>query len=224
MDACFYFIRQIAKLGKNVKYRATTTNSWFQMKIKDIFPTFMKDPNVLLSESSLLEVATGHSLPFSSPWADVDFVFMLIIPTNKAHWMLSRLQFRSHTLTVFNSTGKSYRDWKVLQGIEPYVKVLPALMNTLGISKKDPDYHELEAKELKVIIDDTLPQQTNGHDCGIFVVLYALYLIRGGKCSIPQKFDASKFKTNIVMLLYKHRQVYTKKVNQPMTGEAIVIE
>ncbi|CAA2985606.1 Ulp1 protease family, C-terminal catalytic domain containing [Olea europaea subsp. europaea] len=145
----------------------------------------MKDQNVLLSELSLLEVATGHSLPFSSPWADVDFVFIPIIPINKAHWMLGRLQFRSHTLTVFNSTGKSYRRWMVLEGIEPYVKVLPALMNTLGISKKGPDYHEPEAKELKVIIDDTFPQQTNGHDCGIFVVLNASYLIFGGRCSIP---------------------------------------
>ncbi|CAA2985555.1 Hypothetical predicted protein [Olea europaea subsp. europaea] len=85
MDACFYFIRQITKLGKNVKYRATTTNSWFQIKIKDIFPAFMKDPNVMMSEWSLLEVATGYILPFSSPWADVDYVFMPIIPTNKAH-------------------------------------------------------------------------------------------------------------------------------------------
>ncbi|CAA2989103.1 sentrin-specific protease 1-like [Olea europaea subsp. europaea] len=81
--------------------------------------------------------------------------------------------------------GKSYHDWNVLQGIEPYVKVLPALMNTLRISKKDLDYHETEAKELKVIIYDTLLQQTNGHDCGIFMVLYALYLICGGRCSIP---------------------------------------
>ncbi|CAA3033474.1 sentrin-specific protease 1-like [Olea europaea subsp. europaea] len=175
-------------------------------------------------ESNPLEVATGHSLPFSSPWADVDYVFMPIIPTNKVHWMLSLLQFRSHTLTVFNSAGKSYCDWKVLQGIEPYVKVLPALMNTMEISKKDFDYHEPEAKELKVIIDNTLPQQTNGHDCGIFVVLYALYLIRGGRCFIPQKFDASKFRMNIVTLLYKYRQVYTKKVNQLTTGEALVIE
>ncbi|CAA2983396.1 Hypothetical predicted protein [Olea europaea subsp. europaea] len=165
----------------------------------------MKDPNVLLSESSLLEVATGHNLPFSSPWADVDFVFILIIPTNKAHWMLGLLQFRSYTLTVFNLVGKSYRDWKVLQGIELYVKLLPALMNTLGISKKDPDYHKSEAKELKVIIDDTLPQQTNG-------------------CSIPHKFDASKFRMDIATLLYKHRQVSTNNVNQPTTGEAVVIE
>ncbi|CAA2958884.1 sentrin-specific protease 1-like [Olea europaea subsp. europaea] len=168
---------KIAKFGKNVKYRATTINSWFQIKIKDIFAAFMKDPNVLMSESSLLDVVTG----------------------------------------------KSYCDWKVLQGIEPYVKVLPALMNALGISK-DLDYHEPEAKELKVIIDDTFPQQTNGHDCGIFVVLYALYLIRDGRYSIPKKFDASKFRMDIATLLYKYRQVYTKKVNQPVTGEALVIE
>ncbi|CAA2995244.1 Hypothetical predicted protein [Olea europaea subsp. europaea] len=115
-------------------------------------------------------------------------------------------------------------DWKVLQGIETYIKVLPALMNTLRISKKDPDYHELEAKELKVIIDDTLPQQTNGHDYRIFVVLYTLYLIRGGRCSVPKKFDASKFRMDIATLLYKHRQVYTKRVNQPMMEEALVIE
>ncbi|CAA3001154.1 Hypothetical predicted protein [Olea europaea subsp. europaea] len=119
--------------------------------------------------------------------------------------MLGLLQFRSHTLTVFNSTGKSYRDWKVLQGVESYVKVLPTLMNTLGISKKDPDYHEPEAKELKVIINDTLPQQTN-------------------RCSIPNKFDASKFRMDIATLLYKHRQVYTKRVNQPMTEKALVLE
>ncbi|CAA2986043.1 Hypothetical predicted protein [Olea europaea subsp. europaea] len=116
--------------------------------------------------------------------------------------------------------GKSYRHWMVLEDIESYVKVLPALMNTLGISKKDPDYRGPQAKELKVIIDDTLPQQTNG----IFVVLYALYLIRGGRCSIPQKFDASKFRMDIATLLYKHRQVYTKKVNRPTTGEVVVIE
>ncbi|CAA2972011.1 sentrin-specific protease 1-like [Olea europaea subsp. europaea] len=112
----------------------------------------------------------------------------------------------------------------VLQGIESYMKVLSALMNALKISKTDPDYHVSKAKELKVIIDDTLPQQTNGHDCRIFVVLYVLYLIRGGRCSIPHKFDVSKFRMDIAILLYKHRQVYTKRVDQLMTGKALVKE
>ncbi|CAA3030246.1 sentrin-specific protease 1-like [Olea europaea subsp. europaea] len=136
MDACFYYIRQLAKHGKNVNFRTTTTNSWFQHKIKDIYPAFMKDPQVLISELSLVNVITGHNLPLSTPWADVDHVFMPMLSTNKAHWMLGVLQFRSYTLTMFNSVGKIYRDWKVLEGIEPYVKILPALMNALGISKR----------------------------------------------------------------------------------------
>ncbi|CAA2935059.1 Hypothetical predicted protein [Olea europaea subsp. europaea] len=61
--------------------------------------------------------------------------------------------------------GKSYRDWKVVKGIEPFVKILAASMNNLGISKKDPDYIEPNCMELKVTVDDTLPQQTNENVC-----------------------------------------------------------
>ncbi|CAA2935763.1 sentrin-specific protease 1-like [Olea europaea subsp. europaea] len=120
--------------------------------------------DVLTATKSVQVENIGHmfSLPLSTPWADVDHVFMSMLPTNKAHWMLGVLQFRSHTLTVFNSAGKTYRDWKVLEGIEPYVKILPALMNALRISRKDPDYEGPDSKELKVYIDSTLPQQTNG--------------------------------------------------------------
>ncbi|CAA2991304.1 Hypothetical predicted protein [Olea europaea subsp. europaea] len=162
MDACFYYICQLAKHGKNVKFRTSTTNSLFQHKIKDIYLAFMKDPQILISELSLVNVITGHNLPLSIFWADVDYVFMQMLPTNKAHGMLGVLQFRNHVLTVFNSTGKIYHDWKVLENIESYVKILPALINTLGISKKDPEYHGSDFKELKVYIDSTLPQQTNG--------------------------------------------------------------
>ncbi|CAA2944846.1 Hypothetical predicted protein [Olea europaea subsp. europaea] len=73
----------------------------------------------------------------------------------------------------------------VLAGIEPYVKLLPALTKALGISKKDPDYNESKCKQMKVTIDSTLPQQTNGHDYGVFVILYALYILRDGRCAIP---------------------------------------
>ncbi|CAA3024187.1 sentrin-specific protease 1-like [Olea europaea subsp. europaea] len=104
----------------------------------------------------------GRLISQSISWADVDYMFMSLLPTNKAHWMLGLVEFRSHTLMQFNSAGKTYRDWKVLEGIEPYVKVLPTLMKTLGISKKDPDYNESECKQMKVTIDSTLPQQTNG--------------------------------------------------------------
>ncbi|CAA3024285.1 sentrin-specific protease 1-like [Olea europaea subsp. europaea] len=123
-----------------------------------------------------------------------------------------------------HDAGKTYRDWNVLEGIEPYVKVLPALTKALGISKKDPDYNESECKQMKVTIDSTLPQQTNGHDCGVFVILYALYILRDGRCAIPHKFDAAKCRIDIASLLYKHREPYVKKARQAFKGEGIVIE
>ncbi|CAA3028229.1 Hypothetical predicted protein [Olea europaea subsp. europaea] len=120
--------------------------------------------------------------------------------------------------------GKTYRDWKVLEGIEPYVKVLLVLMKALGISKKDPDYNESECKQMKVTIDSTLPQQTNGHDYGVFVILYALYILRDGRCTILHQFDAAKCRLNISSLLYKHQEPYVKEARQAFKGEGIVIE
>ncbi|CAA3004020.1 Hypothetical predicted protein [Olea europaea subsp. europaea] len=134
--------------------------------------------------------------------------------------MLSLLEFRSHTLRLFNSAGKTYRHWKVLEGIEPYVKVLPALMKALRIFKKDPDYNESECKQMKVTIDSTLPQQTNG----VFVILYVLYILRDGRCSILHQFDAAKYRLDIALLLYKHREPYVKKARHAFKGEGIVIE
>ncbi|CAA2960951.1 sentrin-specific protease 1-like [Olea europaea subsp. europaea] len=166
-------------------------------KIKDIFPFFQKNPQVLLSEINLIKAVTGRLISLSTSWADIDYVFMSLLPTNKAHRML---------------------------GIEPYVKVLSALMKALGISKKNPDYNESECKQMKVTIDSTLPQQTNGHDCGVFVILYALYILRDGRCAIPYKFDAVKCRIDIASLLYKHREPYVKKAGQAFKGEKIVIE
>ncbi|CAA2976426.1 Hypothetical predicted protein [Olea europaea subsp. europaea] len=128
MDACFYYIRQVAKFGKVI----------------------------------LIKAVTGHIISLSTSWTDVDYVFMPLLPTNKDYWTLGLVQFRNHTLMLFISIGKTYRDWKVLEGIEPCVKVLPALIKAVEISKKYPDYNEAECKELKVTIDSTLPQQTNG--------------------------------------------------------------
>ncbi|CAA2993381.1 Hypothetical predicted protein [Olea europaea subsp. europaea] len=93
----------------------------------------------------------------------------------------------------------------VLKGVEPYVKILPALMNALGISKKDPDYNGFGCMELKVTVDTAIPQRMNGS-------------------SIPQKFDVAKCRLDIASILYKHRETYVKNLRQATKGEGIVIE
>ncbi|CAA3031310.1 sentrin-specific protease 1-like [Olea europaea subsp. europaea] len=99
-----------------------------------------------------------------------------------------------------------------------------ALINALRILKKDPDYHGPDSKELKVYIDSTLPQQTNGNDCGVFVILYALYILRDERCFIPHRFYINKCRLGIATLLYKYREMYVKHAKQGLMEEWMVIE
>ncbi|CAA3026728.1 Hypothetical predicted protein [Olea europaea subsp. europaea] len=46
IDVCFYYIRQLARTGQNVKYVATTTDSLFQAKLKNIYPKFNHDYDI----------------------------------------------------------------------------------------------------------------------------------------------------------------------------------
>ncbi|CAA2982448.1 sentrin-specific protease 1-like [Olea europaea subsp. europaea] len=138
----------------------------------------------------LIRAVIGRLISLSTSWADVDYVFMPLLPTNKAHWMLG----------------------------------IACSYESVGNFKKDPDYKESECKQMKVTIDSTLPQQTNGHDCGVFVILYALYILRDSKCAISHKFDATKCRIDIASVLYTHRESYVKKARQAFKGEGIVIE
>ncbi|CAA3001427.1 Hypothetical predicted protein [Olea europaea subsp. europaea] len=60
MDSCFYYISQLALYGENVKYKATTTDSHFQTVIKHVYPHFKKDPNVLLTDTRLINAVKAR--------------------------------------------------------------------------------------------------------------------------------------------------------------------
>lgn len=217
MDVCFYFIRQLARDGQNVKFSATTTDTLFQAKLKNIYQTFKHDPSVVATDSRLIEDITGARIPLSTAWAYVNLVFMPILPTNKAHWMLAVLDVKKQLLLVFNSSRKTYNDIKVLAGIEPFVKIIPHLMKAVGIWK--------ELVDLEVKLDFSLPQQKNGHDCGIYVVKYAEYMLHNDIGSMPMNFDADRARLDLASLLFKHREIRkaTKKAQLP-GGKSIVIE
>ncbi|CAA2971704.1 Hypothetical predicted protein [Olea europaea subsp. europaea] len=83
IDVCFYYIRQLARNGQNVKYVATTTASLFQTKLKNIYPKFKQDTNMILNDSSLLNDITGARIPLRAPWSDVDIVLIPICQPTK---------------------------------------------------------------------------------------------------------------------------------------------
>ncbi|CAA2987287.1 sentrin-specific protease 1-like [Olea europaea subsp. europaea] len=158
MDSCFYYIRQLALYGENVKYKATTTDSYFKAVIKHVYPLLKKDPNVLLIDTRLINDVTGVRLPLSCPWPEVDRVLMPILPTNKAHWMLVVLAIKKCTTSIFNSARWTYPDLHVHASLEPFVRVIPHLMRAIGLWNKDPDNHEGDSMKLKIVLGYNVPQ------------------------------------------------------------------
>ncbi|CAA2995615.1 sentrin-specific protease 1-like [Olea europaea subsp. europaea] len=187
MDACFYYIHQLVRSARDLKFVATTTDSLFQVKLKHMYLRFKDDANVLVMDDRLIDDITGARIPLSTPWAEVDLV-------------------------------KTYNGIKVHIGIEPFVSMLPHLIKCVGIWKKD-------SMELNVNFDFSLPQQKNGHDCSIYVVKYAEYMLHDDIGSMPMKFDVGRARLDVALLLFKHREIRkTRKLVQPTGGESIVLE
>lgn len=169
MDVCFYYLRQFVTKSPHAKVNATTTDSLFQAKIKNLFPQFMKDPKVIMTDSYIVDVATGGMLELNRPWAEVEYVLMPLLPTNRAHWMLGCLAIRKHILYVFHSSYKTYREKMVHVGIEPFVKIIPQLLVGLGIWKKTSDDDTDDPMRMTVMVAENVPHQQNGYTCDFCV-------------------------------------------------------
>ncbi|CAA3020886.1 Peptidyl-prolyl cis-trans isomerase PASTICCINO1 [Olea europaea subsp. europaea] len=200
IDSCFYYIRQLALYGENVKYKATTTDSHFQAVIKHVYPHFKKDSNVLLTDTQLINDVTGVQLPLSCPWPKVDRVLMPILPTNKAHWMLALLDINERTMSVFNSARRTYPDLRVRADVELFFRVIPHLMRAIGLWNKDLDNDEGDSMELKSCL---------------------VMMFHNSKTeSMPKEFDAARARLDVAAQLYKHRDIKkaTKGGNERSRG------
>ncbi|CAA2939783.1 Hypothetical predicted protein [Olea europaea subsp. europaea] len=116
------------------------------------------------------------------------------------------------------------RPVKILQS--PFVDVEGKLFkhdNIVVFKNYKGRVDEVDSSKFMALFQRGYKPRTN-HDCGIFVILYALYILRDNRESIPYIFDASKCRMDIATLLYKHREMYVKRVRQSITGEGIVIE
>ncbi|XP_022843151.1 uncharacterized protein LOC111366675 [Olea europaea var. sylvestris] len=190
LDACFHYIRQLAKFGEGVKMKATTTDCIFDMSIKSTYSKFIQDPSIVEKKDELIKTINGEWLSFNTAWREVESVLMPIMPTNHAHWMLGQLDITNHVLYIYNSSNKSYKDNKVREGVLSLVKTLTHLLKFVGLWKETSDSIGDKSGELHVNIVRGLPQQQNGHDCGVFVIKYAQYLLHNDLGNMPMSFDA----------------------------------
>ncbi|XP_022865102.1 uncharacterized protein LOC111384983 [Olea europaea var. sylvestris] len=130
LDACFHYIRQLAKFGEGVKMKATTTDYIFDMSIKLTYSKFIQDPSIVEKNDELIKTINGQ------------------------------LDITNHVLYIYNSSNKSYKDNKVHEGVLSLVKTLTHLLKFVGLWKKTSDSIGDKFGELRVNIVRGLPPTT----------------------------------------------------------------
>jgi hypothetical protein len=97
---------------------------------------------------------------------------LLIMPVNNNsnHWIFACFHPQQHTLTVYDSLRRPS---------EQYL-VNPIFKNALKFARW---FYEAE---FRLVVSEDYPQQNNGHDCGVFMLMGVRDVLRGREWSFKQ--------------------------------------
>ncbi|KAL2461479.1 Ulp1 protease family [Abeliophyllum distichum] len=176
----------MAMFSQEIRLKVTTTDSFFGSMVRGLYPALLKDINAIARQ-------------------------MPIRMGTRAHWILGYLDIEKRCINVFNSCWGTIRDREVIADVEAFAFVIPHLMANIDVWQPAIVDGVQQIEPLAVSIVHDIPQQSNGTDCGVYMINYAKYIINDNIQDMPNHFDATVEKTRLASLLYKH---VTEKMSQ----------
>jgi len=124
---------------------------------------------------------------------------MPVFTSGVAHWLLAHVQTKMRTITIYNSLrGFGQTEW-----LKPFREsFLPSLLPTAAKGKPFD------------IVYANIPQQQNGHDCGIFVMAWLFHLYVGA----PSRMEKKRFNNDICHNGENLSPVQSSRIINPSTG------
>src|SRR5210317_2283641 len=58
------------------------------------------------------------------------------------------------------------------------------------------------------------PKQCNDYDCGVFVLLYAIYILRGQSLKLLNQYEAKRFRENLIVWFIKQHDQEMHQKNE----------
>ncbi|KAL2454897.1 Uncharacterized protein Adt_47600 [Abeliophyllum distichum] len=161
MDVCFYYLRKLLRYGPGIKISATTTDFAFDSQVRGLYDDFLKDPLVLVKQTSLFSYPIGLYMPCNTSWREVDHVLMPLRMYNSAHWILCHFDNKEMCLNIYNSYTKIVKEPVVLEAVRPFLVMIPYLLFHTGFfeGKNIPEQEALKPLVVKMV--PKLPQQKN---------------------------------------------------------------
>ncbi|KAL2543440.1 Ulp1 protease family [Abeliophyllum distichum] len=145
------------KVNSHSGMRATSTDCYFDFKIRSIYDRSKKFSDVIDKETALLSYLTGDKIPFNSNWGDFDHVLIPIFMDKKALWILGHFDIANWHIDVYNSSFKTIRDTAILDMVQPLQNVISKLLRRSNVLKFQSFEGPLYCRLCKDI-----PHQTNG--------------------------------------------------------------
>jgi len=139
-------------------------------------------------------------------------LFVPVFTSGIAHWLLAHVQTKTRKITIYNSLrGFGQTEW-----LKPFRELfLPSLLPTAAKGMPfDIVYANIPQQQNGHDCGIFIPQQQNGHDCGIFVMAWLFHLVCGGsfkdgKKKIQQR-HMSQWRESIVIAIKSYNQSWNQ--------------
>ncbi|GAY45153.1 hypothetical protein CUMW_087350, partial [Citrus unshiu] len=137
------------------------------------------DVHSLQYGNNLSSYMDGREDLMSKPFTDVDMIF---IPVNLDgdHWVLARADLRARRMQIYDSLVTFREDKTYLHKFKPLQVVFPQWLQDVGFYNIRLELQSADSWKVRIVKD--VPQQEPGSsDCGVFMLMFTMYLMFGLK-------------------------------------------
>ncbi|XP_060965875.1 uncharacterized protein LOC133034649 [Cannabis sativa] len=209
----------------------TTTDCWFDQVIWNSYNQFLKsgsNPSKIDFDNVIPRYIVGEYLFCNTPWVLTDHVLIYVDIQKQKHWILVHFDIKERMLNVYNSMSGALNKKRALDHVKAYSIMLPFYLEYLDVYSTRPDLNLVQGpysvgkrETLNFKFIDGLPSQVNS-DCGVFVIKFADFFIRGKIDDIPAKMSnlVAVYRDDLAVSLFIHAK--RKQIGGYITDDEVL--
>ncbi|XP_050369160.1 uncharacterized protein LOC126787285 isoform X2 [Argentina anserina] len=152
-------------------------------------------------DSDILDYPLGKSPQFTRQWSEVDYLY---IPVNISdqHWVAVRVDLMRRKFTIYDSMQSASRDEFICDLLNPLATMFPSLLIQSGFYEMRPELSPLNTPFQVVRQAESIPQQSESGDCGVFMLKFVEYLSSGQQLICFKDKDIPAFRERMAFRLF----------------------
>ncbi|KAF4395313.1 hypothetical protein F8388_001700 [Cannabis sativa] len=233
----YSILRKKIKQDDTLNQRITTTDCLFDQVIWNSYNQFLKsgsNPSKIDFDNVIPRYIVGEYLFCNTPWVLTYHVLIYVYIQKQKHWILVHFDIKERMLSVYNSMSGALNKKRALDHVKAYSTMLPFYLEYLDVYSSRSDlnlvqgpYYVGKREPLNFKFIDGLPSQFlfclhKNRDCGLFVIKFAEFFIRGKIDDIPVKMSdlVAVYRDDLAISLFIHAR--RKQIGGYITDDEVL--